>query len=102
MRATITSKGQVTIPKALRDQLGLGVGACLDFSIDDEGRLMGEVVHKAGVADLAGMLHHLAKEVPVTTREMDAVISDEVARRRGLSGTGHANRPEPENGDGFR
>lgn len=43
MRATVTSKGQVTIPKALRDRLGIVEGAILDFH-EESGRLVCERV----------------------------------------------------------
>ena len=33
MLATITSKGQITLPKPIRDQLGLDTGAVLDFQV---------------------------------------------------------------------
>ncbi|CAM3670302.1 AbrB/MazE/SpoVT family DNA-binding domain-containing protein [Deinococcus frigens] len=33
--ATMTSKGQVTVPKAVRDQLGLEAGKKLDFILRD-------------------------------------------------------------------
>ena len=33
MIATLTSKGQVTLPKEIRDRLGLDVGALLDFQL---------------------------------------------------------------------
>lgn len=39
MRATVSEKGQVTIPKALRDRLGIRPGQVLEFS-DDRGRLI--------------------------------------------------------------
>ena len=37
---TLTSKGQLTIPRALRDALGLAPGARLQASIDRQGRLV--------------------------------------------------------------
>ena len=38
MAAKVTSKGQVTIPKPIRDRLGIGPGTKVAFSIDEEGR----------------------------------------------------------------
>ena len=35
MKATITSKGQVTVPKACRSKLGLKTGTVLDFEAVD-------------------------------------------------------------------
>ena len=35
MKAKLTSKGQVTVPKSCRDQLGLKTGALLDFEVVD-------------------------------------------------------------------
>lgn len=37
--ATITSKGQVTIPKEIRDRLDLAAGTELEFSIQADGSL---------------------------------------------------------------
>lgn len=39
MNAILSEKGQVTIPKSLRDDLGLVPGSILDFT-EDEGRLV--------------------------------------------------------------
>jgi AbrB family looped-hinge helix DNA binding protein len=39
MKARISEKGQVTIPKKLRDQLGVRVGDELDFEVE-QGRLV--------------------------------------------------------------
>jgi AbrB family looped-hinge helix DNA binding protein len=38
MSATVTSKGQVTIPKPIRDRLGIKPGTKVAFVIDGEGR----------------------------------------------------------------
>lgn len=39
MKAVVSEKGQVTIPKALRDRLGIRPGEILEFQ-EDEGRLV--------------------------------------------------------------
>jgi antitoxin PrlF len=38
--ATVTSKGQVTIPKEIRDHLGLRTGGKLQFTLDSDGRVV--------------------------------------------------------------
>ncbi len=38
MVVTVTSKGQVTIPKAVRDRLGVASGGKVEFEIGDDGR----------------------------------------------------------------
>ena len=40
MSHQITSKGQVTIPKKVRDFLGLKTGAAVDFQPTEDGRVM--------------------------------------------------------------
>ena len=47
MRKTLSDRGQVTIPKALRDRLGIRPGAELEFEAED-GRI---IVTKAEDAD---------------------------------------------------
>ena len=49
--ATLTSKGQVTIPKGVRDALGLQVGDRVYFRVHDGGALISKVVD---FLDLAG------------------------------------------------
>jgi AbrB family looped-hinge helix DNA binding protein len=53
MISTLTSKGQVTIPKAVRDYLGLRPGSPVEFEIDPNGRA---IVHPAG-----GVRRHKAR-----------------------------------------
>jgi antitoxin PrlF len=39
MSTTVTSKGQVTIPKRVRDLLGLTPGSSVDFDVSREGQV---------------------------------------------------------------
>lgn len=45
MSTTLTSKGQVTIPKQIRDALSLVPGCSVDFAVNREGDV---VIHKVG------------------------------------------------------
>lgn len=42
MANMVTSKGQVTIPKAIRDLLGIEPGSAVDFRIDKTGQVVVE------------------------------------------------------------
>ncbi|MCX8086865.1 MAG: AbrB/MazE/SpoVT family DNA-binding domain-containing protein [Rhodocyclaceae bacterium] len=46
MQTLLTSKGQVTIPKKIRDALGLMPGNAVEFGLDRDGEV---VIRKAGV-----------------------------------------------------
>ncbi len=70
--ATLTSKGQVTIPKAVRDLLGLEAGDQLDFVLEDGAR----VILRPGNRDargLKGLLKRSGRR-PVSIRQMDEAI----------------------------
>jgi AbrB family looped-hinge helix DNA binding protein len=43
MATTLTSKGQVTIPKQIRDALNLAPGSSVEFAVNREGEV---VIHK--------------------------------------------------------
>lgn len=45
MATTLTSKGQVTIPKQIRDALNLAPGSSVEFAVNREGEV---VIHKVG------------------------------------------------------
>ena len=78
--ATLTSKGQTTIPKEVRDHLHVSPGDKLDFLIDAEGRV---VVRPAtlDVRQLKGMLKR-KRAKPVSLEEMDRAIAEGAARKR--------------------
>lgn len=49
MAVTVTRKGQVTIPKLVRDRLGIRAGSRIDFEVADDGRAFLRRVGKAAV-----------------------------------------------------
>lgn len=79
--ATLTSKGQVTIPKEVRDALAIQAGDVIDFEKETDGsfRVHARKVH---VSDLEGILHRKGRR-RVSLEEMDAAIAE--GARRTLS-----------------
>ena len=63
--ATLTSKGQTTIPKAIRDSLSMKAGDRMTFTLRPDATVVMRV--KTGsVTELAGVLHKKGrKPVPV-------------------------------------
>ena len=72
MQATITSKGQITIPKRVRDTLHLKAGDRIEF-IESEAEGYRVVPVTASIKQLKGMTPRPGK--PVTLAEMDAAIA---------------------------
>jgi antitoxin PrlF len=84
-KSTLTSKGQVTIPKPVRDRLGLKQGDRLIFRFDEGGRLTIEPEAPKPLGRLKGLLHHLAGETPATVEEMKEAVRMR-ARKKFLHG----------------
>ena len=78
--ATVTSKGQVTIPKKVRDALEIGPGDRVSFVIREDGvvELRPETVD---LLDLYGLLEHEGE--PVSVGRMNEDIADAVAEDGG-------------------
>jgi len=74
--ATLTKKGQVTIPKAVRDSLGLQTGDKLEFVITESGKALFRLVTKK-VDDVFGRLHKSGRK-SVSIEEMDDVIKQKM------------------------
>lgn len=68
---TVTSKGQVTIPKDIRDLLGIQPGDRVVFFEADDGRVVVEP-ETVDIRTLRGMLRH--EGPPVSIEEMDEAI----------------------------
>ncbi len=70
--ATVSSKGQVTIPKRVRDRLGVHQGDRIEFVMDPGGSVSLRPL-KHSVRELAGFLHRPDTR-PVTQDEMEASV----------------------------
>ena len=59
MQSSISSKGQVTVPKAVRDRLGLRAGSSVEFELTDGGVILrkGQRGERA-VDKVRGVLRH--------------------------------------------
>jgi antitoxin PrlF len=68
--AKLTSKGQLTVPKQVREHLGLRVGDRVEFRIEPDGSArMLSATRKA--VEVVGMLSRYRKKKPVSVLEMD-------------------------------
>lgn len=72
MQATLTSKGQVTIPKAVRDSLHLHTGDRLEFFIEADGSIR-IIPSVSSVTELKGLVP--PPEKTLTLEEMDEAIA---------------------------
>lgn len=78
--ATLSSKGQITLPKTVRERLRVDTGDQVDFVVNDRG----DVVVRAAtldVTELKGLLKR-SRARPVTVEEMNAAIARVHARKR--------------------
>lgn len=74
--ATMTSKGQITIPKQIRAELGLTPGTRVTFTRNEDGDVVLSRKPR-GIAELKGRLRHGGP--PKTLEEMDAGIAQGAA-----------------------
>jgi antitoxin PrlF len=72
-RSTVTSKGQITIPKEIRDHLGLKRGDRLEFVKDRTGRISLRAIN-TDFRSLKGIIKSPYKR-PITLKEMDEAIA---------------------------
>jgi AbrB family looped-hinge helix DNA binding protein len=76
--STLTSKGQTTIPKDIRDRLGLKPGDKIKFMVNPDGSVT-LVAANLSVRQLRGILPR--PERPATIEEMSEAIADAVVER---------------------
>jgi AbrB family looped-hinge helix DNA binding protein len=80
MKTTVSEKGQITIPKRLRDRLGLRPGTVLDFE-EADGRLVGRKLVPADHLDeLVGILPPIPGGTDAFIREIRGPGPDDLGR----------------------
>jgi AbrB family looped-hinge helix DNA binding protein len=72
MQATVTSKGQITLPKALRERLNLAAGDRVEFVLEADG-VVRMMPRTTSITHLKGMLPKPPR--PVSLEEMDEAIA---------------------------
>jgi AbrB family looped-hinge helix DNA binding protein len=79
--STLTSEGQVILPKEVRERLSLSEGDRIEFVFDDQGRVILRPESQGTVERLAGRLKHLALERPVTIEEMREAVLERARQK---------------------
>jgi AbrB family looped-hinge helix DNA binding protein len=69
----ITSKGQVTIPKKIREFLNVGALSKIEFTLLENGKVMITREQHSAKA-LFGMLKHRKLPAPVSVEEMNEIV----------------------------
>ncbi|ABW67501.1 AbrB/MazE/SpoVT family DNA-binding domain-containing protein [Desulfosudis oleivorans] len=77
--ATLTGKGQITIPVSVRQALGLHAGDKLEFVLNENGEVICKPVVKR-VDDVFGRLHKPGRKT-VSVEAMDAAIRRKLQER---------------------
>jgi len=80
MKATVTSKGQVTIPKAVRDFMHIGKSDIIDFEITDSSKVFIKIPQQS-ITRLSGLLSDYKQAKPLTIEQMDESIQTELNRQ---------------------
>jgi antitoxin PrlF len=79
MLATVTIKGQVTVPKAIRDQLKIEQGTQLDFKLNDDGSISVRALKRSALS-IVGLLRQPGRAAP-TIEQMNLAVADAAAAR---------------------
>jgi len=78
---TLTSKGQITLPKAIRERLALKQGDRLMVAVESDGRLTLERERQPPIDSAYGLLRRLAKKRAVSLAEMRTAVRRRAKRK---------------------
>jgi antitoxin PrlF len=79
--ATMTTKGQVTIPKEIREHLKIDTGDRLSFVVQEDGSVIVQPITR-DVRELGGLLRR-PEQRSISLREMDEGIARRMRSRFG-------------------
>lgn len=79
MIVTLTSKGQLTLPKAIREQMKLDSGSKLDFQLAPDGTLTARPMRS--VSSLAGIVKPAPGTAPATLQQLKDARGRHVAEK---------------------
>ena len=81
MASTVTSKGQVTIPKPVRDRLNIKPGSAVDFELTKDGRVVLVKAGRKSAAPTRGRFDRLRGSIKsdMTTDEIMALMRGDSA-----------------------
>ena len=77
-RARLTRQGQITIPKAVRDELGLRPGDDVEF-VSRDGVMVVEPRRRRSILEFAGIAASAASRTPATAEEIDEMLAEGMA-----------------------
>ncbi|HEX4593035.1 MAG TPA: AbrB/MazE/SpoVT family DNA-binding domain-containing protein [Bryobacteraceae bacterium] len=72
---TLTSKGQITIPKQIRDRLSLETGRRVEFNVDSKGNVILTPRNK-DFRSLKGIVRSRKRTRAVSVKEMNEAIAE--------------------------
>ncbi|SAI20784.1 transcriptional regulator%2C AbrB family [Bordetella ansorpii] len=78
--ATVTSKGQITIPAEVRQQLGLSSGDRVEFVLNEASGRYEVIPATYAVTALKGIIRKPAR--PVSIEDMNAAIAEQGGKAR--------------------
>jgi antitoxin PrlF len=81
VEATVTSKGQVTIPVGIRERLGVKAGDALRFRLSETGELTVVPRRKRSIFEIAREMPLPALDRPLTQQDIDNAIGDAMAEQ---------------------
>ena len=80
MLATVTVKGQVTVPKAIRDQLKIEQGTQLDFKLNADGTFLVRPLKRSALS-IVGLLKRPG-QIAMTVGQMNQAVADAAVDRQ--------------------